>query len=136
MLGPVGCLDSGALLVFSCIATFFHPAQRLILFRGNVDLTVSLPFFGSTQLEVLCVITSALLLAAHCITVFNVSERVLHSSNAGYSSGLCLFFCRLTHRRSKLKSNIFEIIKDIWRNFLWLPNSIKQIVGIAVPNAK
>lgn len=80
-------------------------------FVGNVDLTVSLPFFGSTQLEILCVITSALLLASHCITVLNVSERVLHQSNSG----------------SKPKMSILEIIRDIWRNFLWLPSSIKQI---------
>ncbi|GJJ14594.1 hypothetical protein Clacol_008860 [Clathrus columnatus] len=44
---------------------------------GNVDLTVTLPSFGSNQLEILCVVTSTLLLTAHCITLFNVSERAL-----------------------------------------------------------
>ena len=44
---------------------------------GNVDLTRILPFLGNTQLEVLSVVVSLLLLAGHLIMAIMVKERVL-----------------------------------------------------------
>lgn len=47
---------------------------------GNVDMTHILPFLGDTELEVLSVCGSFLLIAAHAITVFCVKERVVVAS--------------------------------------------------------
>jgi hypothetical protein len=53
--------------------------------RGNIDLTLYLPFLGGTQLEILCGVTSILLIITHAITVFNVKERILRSTD-GYAT--------------------------------------------------
>lgn len=72
-----------------------HPRFRLLLCfdtlsgslslnqRGNVDLTLSLPFFGGTQLELLCGVTSTLLLITHFIMIFNIKERILQKPTDG-----------------------------------------------------
>ncbi|KAF8585650.1 MFS general substrate transporter [Ramaria rubella] len=80
-------------------------------FVGNVDLTLSLPFLGGTQLEILCVITSCLLVLSHFVTIFNVKERVLRKSTDGTDA----------------KFGLWKTIEDIWGNFFELPRSIKQI---------
>jgi len=78
-------------------------------FVGNVDLTLTLPFLGHTQLEILCVVTSCLLLFTHFVTIFNVKERVLRKS------------------KYDVKFGLWTAIKDIWVNFFSLPKTIKQI---------
>jgi hypothetical protein len=53
---------------------------------GNIDLTRILPFLGNTQLEVLSVVVSLLLLAGHLIMAIMVKERVLlKTESSGYA---------------------------------------------------
>lgn len=47
------------------------------MYRGNVDLTTSFPFLGKTELEVLAVLGSLLLIAMHTITAACTKERVV-----------------------------------------------------------
>ena len=47
---------------------------------GNIDMTAVFPFLGSTELEVLAVVGSFLLLLTHAITAFCTKERVVVSS--------------------------------------------------------
>ncbi|TEB23029.1 MFS general substrate transporter [Coprinellus micaceus] len=82
-------------------------------FVGNIDLTRILPFLGNTQLEVLSVVVSLLLLAGHLIMAIMVKERVLLKTE---SSG----------RRSGSNAFIQEL-KDIWSNIRTLPWVIRQI---------
>ncbi|KAK7678039.1 hypothetical protein QCA50_018980 [Cerrena zonata] len=77
-------------------------------FIGNVDMTHILPFLGDTELEVLSVCGSFLLIAAHAITVFCVKERVVVAS------------------KNASKSFVQEI-KEIWYNATNLPSVIRQI---------
>ena len=48
--------------------------------RGNVDMTTVFPFFGDTELEVLAVVGSILLLLTHGITAFCTKEKVVVST--------------------------------------------------------
>jgi hypothetical protein len=72
---------SGAIVGF-----FVYALLRLlktssdILFSGNVDLTKIFPFLGNTQLQVLSVIASFLLLGSHVVMAILVKERILLSS--------------------------------------------------------
>lgn len=56
-------------------------------FIGGVNLPKILPWLGRTQLEVLCVVSSTLLLVFHGITAGAVEEKVL------VMDGLVLLFC-------------------------------------------
>lgn len=59
---------------------------------GNVDLTKIFPFLGNTQLQVLSVIASLLLLGSHLVMAVVVKEKILLSSKdvTGYVD--CYFF--------------------------------------------
>lgn len=46
-------------------------------FRGNINLPKILPFLGRSQLQVLSVVVSFLLLAGHLLMATLVKERVL-----------------------------------------------------------
>ncbi|KIJ37094.1 hypothetical protein M422DRAFT_69504 [Sphaerobolus stellatus SS14] len=83
-------------------------------FVGNIDLTGIFPFLGNSQIKILCVVSSLLLLGTHFITIFNVKERVLRKSNDS----------------SLPKLSVFGIVKDIWASFFKLPKNIKQICYI------
>lgn len=48
-----------------------------MLSRGNVDLTKIFPFFGKTQLEILSVVASLVLLGCHLVTAILVKEKIL-----------------------------------------------------------
>jgi len=113
MLGPLAWWESGALLVFSCS----HLSYRISVFScltclnsGNVDLPRILPFLGKSQLQVLSVVVSLLLLIGHLIMAMLVKEPVLRS-------------------KSQRKSFRQEI-KDLWSNMRTLPRVIRQIVSI------
>lgn len=45
--------------------------------RGYADLVKAFPFFGDTQLKVLCVIAAIVLALADAITCYSVSEKIL-----------------------------------------------------------
>lgn len=47
---------------------------------GNVDMTAVFPIFGNTELEVLAVVGSLLLLITHSVTAFCTKEKIVVSS--------------------------------------------------------
>jgi solute carrier family 45, member 1/2/4 len=50
------------------------------MFSGNVDLTNILGWIGETQLKILSVVASLLLIGTHGVTATLVKERILVSS--------------------------------------------------------
>jgi len=83
---------------------------------GNWDLPALMPWFGRTQLQVLCVLTSLGLLAAHALTCFAVRERVLVADSSRVEGG------------GRQKRGAVGALKDIWENVWKLPRVIQQIV--------
>ncbi|KAI0088334.1 major facilitator superfamily domain-containing protein [Irpex rosettiformis] len=77
-------------------------------FIGNVDMTKVFPFLGNTELEVLSVVGSLLLIASHVATAVNVKEKVVVSSQAQ-------------------KKGLLNEMKEIWVNAKSLPSTIFQI---------
>jgi len=90
--------------VFSCLTC---------LNSGNVDLPRILPFLGKSQLQVLSVVVSLLLLIGHLIMAMLVKEPVLRSKSQGKS--------------------FRQEIEDLWSNMRTLPRVIRQIVCILSP---
>ncbi|KAJ1300914.1 hypothetical protein OPQ81_003339 [Rhizoctonia solani] len=79
-------------------------------FIGGINLPKVFPWLGRTQLEVLTVVSSVLLLALHGITAASVEEKVLVTDG------------------STSDDNVFvRIFKDIWDNILTLPRIIRSI---------
>lgn len=77
-------------------------------FIGNIDLTVAFRFLGDTELEVLSVLGSFLLVAMHVITAVCTKERVVVDHNGP-------------------KKSFRKELRDIWDNMLHLPSVIRQI---------
>lgn len=82
---------------------------------GNWDLPVLMPWFGRTQLQVLCVLTSLGLLAAHALTCLAVKERVLLAASR-------------VDGGARKKRGAMSALKDIWENVWRLPRVVQQIV--------
>ena len=61
------------------------------MYSGNVDLTTPFPFFGKTELEVLAVLGSFLLVAMHTITAACTKERVVVATKYAPFVGLLQF---------------------------------------------
>ncbi|KAF9036321.1 major facilitator superfamily domain-containing protein [Panaeolus papilionaceus] len=80
-------------------------------FVGNMDLPEVMPFFGDSQLKVLSVVLSIILLSAHFLVCTCVKERVL-LKNAGEKSS---------------RKSIYAELRDIWVNMRTLPRVIRQI---------
>ncbi|KAI0355283.1 MFS general substrate transporter [Trametes cingulata] len=80
-------------------------------FIGNVDMTAVFPFFGDTELEVLAVVGSFLLLITHGITAFCTKERVVVATKGA-------------------KKSFSKELRDIWDNARTLPSVIRQICMI------
>ncbi|RDX45599.1 MFS general substrate transporter [Lentinus brumalis] len=80
-------------------------------FIGNVDMTTVFPFFGDTELEVLAVVGSMLLLLTHAITAFCTKEKVVVSTK-------------------RLNKSFARELKEIWQNAFTLPPVIRQICMI------
>lgn len=57
-------------------------------FMGYADLVKVFPFFGNTQLKVLCVFASIVLLLCDFITCYTVREKVFATENtdSGYAA--------------------------------------------------
>lgn len=83
-------------------------AHVLLIYSGNINLPRILPFLGKTQLEVLSVVVSLLLLFGHMTMATLVKERILCSKSQGKS--------------------FRQEVKDIWSNMRTLPRVIRQIV--------
>ncbi|PPQ81361.1 hypothetical protein CVT25_015468 [Psilocybe cyanescens] len=82
-------------------------------FVGNIDLPRLLPFLGKSQLQVLSVVVSLLLLGGHVFMAILVKEKVLLKSFSADG-------------KSNRKSFTNEM-KDIWANIRTLPYVIRQI---------
>ncbi|KAJ7692920.1 major facilitator superfamily domain-containing protein [Mycena rosella] len=78
-------------------------------FVGNLDLPSFLPFLGSSELQVLSVIVSVLLLAGHLTTAFLVQEQVLVRT--------------AEEQHSSFQAEIRQIVSNIFT----LPRVIRQI---------
>lgn len=78
-------------------------------FTGYLDLVTWFPFLGRTQLQVLVIIGSVILLGTHILTSLCVTERVLiqdaTTSRGGFLTGM----------------------RDIWSNIRTLPPQIRKI---------
>lgn len=85
-------------------------------FVGNIDLIRIFPFLGDTQLEVLSVVVSILLLAGHLVMSILVKERVLLKTEGA-------------NKVSKSGAFLQEL-KAIWANIRTLPWVIQQICYI------
>ncbi|KAH9930693.1 MFS general substrate transporter [Fomitopsis serialis] len=77
-------------------------------FIGNVDLTTVFSFLGNTELEVLAVLGSFLLIAMHTITALCTKERVVIATKGA-------------------RKGFLQELKDIWDNVRNLPPVIRQI---------
>ncbi|KLO12527.1 MFS general substrate transporter [Schizopora paradoxa] len=78
-------------------------------FVGNIDLTNVFSFFGDTEIKVLAILSSSILLGTQLWTSLCVKEKVLVSSSS--------------HQRKSFGSSVMEI----WNNLLTLPRVIRQI---------
>ncbi|EIN14438.1 hypothetical protein PUNSTDRAFT_117932 [Punctularia strigosozonata HHB-11173 SS5] len=78
---------------------------------GNMDLPGWLPGLGKTELQVLVILGSVLLISTHLVTAFCVKERILVSS-------------------SRPTASFRKECRDIWDNMLSLPRVIRQICFI------
>ncbi|KAJ8653225.1 hypothetical protein O0I10_011073 [Lichtheimia ornata] len=83
-------------------------------FMGYADLVKAFPFFGDTQLKVLCVIAAIVLALADAITCYTVSEKIL------------------TKEPEKKKSwgSSFKAITAITTNIWNLPTPIRRICNV------
>ncbi|KAH7337847.1 major facilitator superfamily domain-containing protein [Rhizoctonia solani] len=79
-------------------------------FIGGINLPYTFAWLGRTQLEVLTVISSVLLLALHGITAASVEEKVLVMDGSTSDNNV-----------------LVRIFKDIWENILTLPRTIRSI---------
>ncbi|KAG6827803.1 hypothetical protein H0H92_010409 [Tricholoma furcatifolium] len=86
-------------------------------FVGTIPLPSMFPFLGTTELEVLSVIVSVLLLAGHTVMAIFVKERILlkdHTANA----------------TEKRPNAVIREVRELWSNLLTLPPVIRQICVI------
>ena len=94
------------------------------------------PYLGHTQLQVLCALTSALLLITHSITAMSVRERVLlpegmhHDTTATAEDGARPGWRTFAVKHQQKKVNILSAFKDIWVNVKILPPNIRRICMI------
>ncbi|EKM56768.1 uncharacterized protein PHACADRAFT_254080 [Phanerochaete carnosa HHB-10118-sp] len=96
---PDGNAWAARMLGFGSVAGYFV---------GNVDMTKVFPFLGDTELEVLSVIGSFLLVLTHCATAYSVKEKVVISTK-------------------QTDKGLRKEFKEIWTNIRTLPTVIRQI---------
>ncbi|KAJ3934206.1 MAG: hypothetical protein NXY57DRAFT_890642 [Lentinula lateritia] len=83
-------------------------------FAGNLDLPSLLPIFGHTELQILSVVVSIILLGSHIIMASSVSERVLLKNNASGAGG-------------PLAKSFTTEVRNMFENLWSLPRVIRQI---------
>ncbi|KIK58055.1 hypothetical protein GYMLUDRAFT_705185 [Collybiopsis luxurians FD-317 M1] len=83
-------------------------------FAGNLDLPSILPIFGHTELQILSVVTSLILLGSHTVMAASVQERVLLKSTASGAGG-------------PLAKSFTAEVKAMFENMWSLPRVIRQI---------
>jgi len=86
----VGIWQCGWLLRVGVAGATCSTGSNVDFNSGNVDLPRILPFLGRTQLQVLSVVVSFLLLAGHLVMAVFVKERVLLKDSS--TVGCVVFF--------------------------------------------
>ncbi|KAL0084066.1 major facilitator superfamily domain-containing protein [Phycomyces blakesleeanus] len=82
-------------------------------FMGYADLVSAFPFLGNTQLKVLCVFASIVLVVCDAITCYAVKERVLSKDS-----------------RKKSRGSPFKTFSDIGKHIWNLPKPIRRICNV------
>ncbi|CAO3627976.1 unnamed protein product [Mucor hiemalis] len=82
-------------------------------FMGYADLVKVFPFFGNTQLKVLCVFAAIVLLLCDFITCYAVREKVFATENTNSGS-----------------KSPFSLFADIFENISNLPKPIQDICNV------
>ncbi|KAJ3784699.1 sucrose transporter [Lentinula aff. detonsa] len=83
-------------------------------FAGNLDLPSLLPIFGHTELQILSVVVSIILLGSHIIMASAVSERVLIKNDSTGAGG-------------PLAKSFTTQVRAMFENMWSLPRVIRQI---------
>ncbi|KAI9364303.1 major facilitator superfamily domain-containing protein [Pilaira anomala] len=83
-------------------------------FMGYADLVRVFPFFGDTQLKVLCVFATIVLLLCDFITCYSVREKPFEEE----------------YERSKSSGSTLRLFSDIFRNIWNLPKPIQEICNV------
>ncbi|RIA98477.1 major facilitator superfamily domain-containing protein [Glomus cerebriforme] len=84
-------------------------------FMGFVDLVEVFPFLGKTQLQVLCVIASVILLTSDVITCWAVTEQI---------------YTRSTDKSTSALITAYETLSSIIKSFRSLPKYIQLICNV------
>ena len=79
---------------------------------GNVDMTRVFPFLGKTELEVLSVVGSFLLVVTHVVTAYSTKEKVVASTKCVRTVGLCLYII-LNNLQTKRERSLERIQGDL-----------------------
>ncbi|KAJ8074283.1 hypothetical protein PM082_012593 [Marasmius tenuissimus] len=82
-------------------------------FVGELELPRILPFLGSTQIQILSILSSFILLFSHLLTAVAVREEILAEKRQSRTAGLIQKF-------------VYDM-KEIWDTVWTLPRTIKQI---------
>ncbi|THU98478.1 hypothetical protein K435DRAFT_777462 [Dendrothele bispora CBS 962.96] len=85
-------------------------------FVGNLDLPTMLPILGSTELQIISVLVSLILLGSQLVTAVMVNEKVLLKGSGGVGGPLAKSFT--------------QEVRDIFANMWSLPRVIRQICFI------
>ncbi|KAL1921966.1 uncharacterized protein VTP21DRAFT_10608 [Calcarisporiella thermophila] len=85
-------------------------------FMGFINLVAIFPIFGNTQLKVLCVIASAVLILSEAITCYAVIERVLPKDSAA----------KATKAASRPLRTFAVIAKHMWH----LPKPVQRLCNV------
>jgi solute carrier family 45 protein 1/2/4 len=87
----------------------------LLLYRGFVNLVEVFPFLGKTQLQVLCVLASIILLVSDALTCWAVTEQIYTGS---------------TNKSTSALTSVYETLTSIFKSFRNLPRYIQQICNV------
>ncbi|CAG8498279.1 9096_t:CDS:2 [Ambispora gerdemannii] len=85
-------------------------------FMGFVDLIAIFPFFGDTELKVLCVLASLTLIACNVITWYSVKEMVYCSKKSQHVKNVF--------------ASTFETLASIIKSIRYLPAPAQQICNV------
>ncbi|KAI7903398.1 major facilitator superfamily domain-containing protein [Cokeromyces recurvatus] len=84
-------------------------------FMGYADLVRAFPFLGNTQLKVLCVLATLVLLACDFITCYTVKEKAFNMNDTN---------------RQKRENSPFTLFSGIFKNIWHLPKPIQRICNV------
>ncbi|GBB90550.1 hypothetical protein RclHR1_17540003 [Rhizophagus clarus] len=85
-------------------------------FTGFIDLVEVFPFLGKTQMQVLCVVASIILLISNALTCWAVTEQIYTRSN--------------TNKPTSALTAAYETLISIIKSFRTLPRFIQSICNV------